>query len=139
MSNIIKAKGVILKYGDAASPTTTITGKTSITTDLGQWDRVETTNHDTAGQTKTYDTTLKEPASMDVEIFMDPADTGHAWLIAAHSSGLAKYFEFILPDAGAAEFDITGHVTNLSINPAYDNMIRATFTVSGTGAYTFTA
>lgn len=135
----IKAKGVILKYGDAAAPSNTIPQQASVSMDLGAWDRADKTTHDTSGQTKEYDTTLKEPPAIDVEVLLDPADVAHAWLIAAHGSGALKYFTFVLPDAGAAEFAIAGHVLNLSINPDITGHIRASFQVGGSGAYVFTA
>jgi hypothetical protein len=139
MANKTKAKGVILEYGDSAPTSTVIPQKATISMDLGQWDRADKTSHDTSGKTKEYDTTLKEPPSIDVEIFLDPADTAHAWLLAAHTSGDLKYFTMILPDAGNADFAIAGHVLNLTINPALDGHIRANFQVGGSGAYTFTA
>jgi hypothetical protein len=127
MANKTKAKGVILEYGDSAPTSTVIPQKATISMDLGQWDRADKTSHDTSGKT------------IDVEIFLDPADTAHAWLLAAHTSGDLKYFTMILPDAGNAEFAIAGHVLNLTINPALDGHIRANFQVGGSGAYTFTA
>jgi hypothetical protein len=134
-----KAKGVILEYGDSAPTSTTIPQTATVSMDLGQWDRVDKTTHDTSGQTKEYDTTLKEPPSIDVEVFLDTADAAHAWLIAAHTSGALKYFTMILPEAGVPEFALAGHVLNLTISPALDGHIRASFQIGGSGAYTFTA
>jgi hypothetical protein len=135
----IKAKGVVLKYGDTASPTTTITQTAEVTFDNGNWDRAETTTHDSSGGTKTYVTTLKEPSSVDVRVLLDPADTAHGWLIAAADSGAEKYLTMILPDAGAAQWAMIGHVTTLktgALTPG--GLIEASFTFASDQAHTFT-
>lgn len=139
MSTKIKAKGVVIKYGDTASPTTTIPQLAEVTFDNGQWDRAETTTHDTSGLTKTYVTTLKEPSSVDVRVFLDPADTAHAWLISAADGGGDKYLTVILPDAGTAQWALTGNVTNLKTSALTPGgLIEASFTFAGNAAHTFT-
>lgn len=136
----IKAKGVILKYGDAADPLTTVPQKTEVSLDLGAWDRTDTTDHDTSGSTKEYDTVLKEPPTIDVTGFFDPADTAHAWFISAHASGAEKYFELVMPDAGSAEFVCQAHVSNLSIGGMTPSgHLTFSATLAGTTAATFTA
>lgn len=136
----IKAKGVKLKYGDNASPTTELGQKTDASFDLGQWDRNDTTTHDTAGSTKTYDTTLKEPPTLEISGLLDPADVGHAWVIAAHASGAVKYFDLVLPDAGSASFAFMAHVTSLSLGGLTPSgHITFSAVLSGTSAAAFTA
>jgi len=135
----IKAKGVVLKYGDSASPTTTIPQAAEVTYDNGNWDRAETTTHDSSGQTKTYATTLKEPASVDVRVLLDPADTAHAWLIGAADSGADKFLTLILPDAGAAQWALAGQVTSFktgALTPG--GLIEASFTFAASSSHTFT-
>lgn len=136
----VKAKGVVVKYGDSASPTTTIAQLAEVSYENGQWDRVETTTHDTSGATKTYAPTLKEPASLDVRVMLDPAGTDHAWLIAASDSGADKYMTFVLPDVGSAQWALSGNVTNMSISGLTPGgFIEARFTFSANAAHTFTA
>lgn len=136
----VKAKGVVLKYGDTASPSTTIAQHAEVSYDNGQWDRLETTTHDTSGSTKTYTTSLKEPSSVDVRVLLDPGLTDHAWLIAAADSGAEKYMTVILPDAGAAQWALVGHVTNLRIGPlTVSGHVEANFTFASSAAHTFTA
>lgn len=136
----IKAKGVILKYGDSASPSTTIPQHAEVSYDNGQWDRIDTTTHDTSGATKTYVTSLKEPSAVTVRLMLDPADAAHAWLIAAADSGDVKYLTLVLPDGGAAQWALSGHVTNLSLGPLTpQGMIEANFTFSANASHTFTA
>jgi hypothetical protein len=136
----IKAKGVVLKYGDTASPTTTLAQHTDVSVDLGQWDRNDVTTHTTTGSTKEYDTTLKEPVSVDVQGLLDPALADHAWLIGAHAAGTAKFFILVLPDAGAAEFVFSAQVTALSIGGLTPSgHITFSATLSGTTAAAFTA
>lgn len=136
----VKAKGVVIKYGDSVTPTTTIPQLAEISFDAGQWDRVETTTHDTSGVTKNYDATLKEPSALDVRILLDPADTAHAWLISSNLSATARYMTFILPDTGSAQWAMTGHVTNFSIGGlSVGGMVEASFTFSSSVADTFTA
>lgn len=136
----IKAKGVILKYGDSASPTTTIPQTADISMDAGAWDRADTTTHDTSGVVKNYITILREPASVDVSVLLDPADTAHEWVRASHASGDQKYLTLVLPDAGAAQFALRGHITNYAINSAtVGGMLQASFTFAADSVETFTA
>ena len=136
----VKAKGVILKYGDTADPSTTLPQKTEVSLDLGAWDRTDVTDHDTSDSTKEYDTVLKEPPTLDVTGFFDPADTAHAWFVSSHASGAAKYFELVLPDAGDAEFVFQAHVTSLSIGGMTPSgHITFSATLAGTTAATFSA
>lgn len=135
-----KAKGVVVKYGDSAAPSTTIPALAEISFEAGQWDRNDITTHDTAGITKNYDVTLKEPSSVDVRLLLDPADTAHAWLISSHISATVRYMTLVLPDGGSAQWAMTGHVTNLSIGGLTPSgHIEASFTFSSSVADTFTA
>lgn len=136
----VKSKGTILKYGDAATPITTMSQHAEVSFDNGQWDRIETTTHDTSGSTKTYVTTMKEPSSVDVRILLDPALTEHAWVIAAADSGNEKYLTLVLPDAGAAQWALVGHITNLSIGALTPTgLVEASFTFNSNASHTFTA
>lgn len=136
----IKAKGTTIKYGDSASPTTELGQHTDVSVDLGSWDRTDVTSLDTVGSTKQYDATMKEPITVDVSGFLDPADVAHAWLIAAHGSGLSKYFILTLPDAGAATFTFQAQVTALSIGGITPTgHITFSCTLAGTGSATFAA
>lgn len=136
----VKSKGVLLEYSDDDLTYVALTQKTDVSFDFGQWDRAETTDHDTSGSTKEYDTTLKEPVSIDVSGFLDPAETSHAWLISTHAAGTSKFFRLTLKDAGAATLALQGHLTALSIGglaPSGHHTFSAT--ISGTTAATFTA
>lgn len=135
-----KAKGVILKYGDAATPTNTIPQLAEISFDGGAWDRVDITTHDTSGVTKAYDVVQKEPPSIEVRLMLDPADTAHAWLITSHAAATLRYITFVLPDAGAAEWACSGHITNLQVSGLLvGGYIEASFTFACNAAATFTA
>lgn len=135
-----KSKGVVVKYGNSAAPSTTMSQLAEVSYDNGQWDRVETTTHDTSGNTKTYTPTLKEPSSVDVRVLLDPALTEHAWFISAADSGDTKYLTFVLPDAGNAEWAAVGNVTNLSIGGLTPSgLIEASFTFNSNAAHTFAA
>lgn len=140
MATKVKAKGVVIKYGDSAAPSTTIPQLAEISFDSGQWDRVDITTHDTSGVTKNYDVTLKEPSSLDVRLMLDPADTAHAWLISSNISATVRYMTFILPDSGTAQWAMTGHVTALSISGLTPSgFVEASFSFSSSVADTFTA
>lgn len=135
----VKAKGVVIKYGDSAAPTTTISQLAEVSFENGQWDRVETTTHDTSGAVKTYAPTLKEPSSLDVRVLLDPAGTDHNWLIGASDSGADKYMTFVLPDAGTAQWALVGNVTNMSIGGLTPGgLVEARFTFSANQAHTYT-
>lgn len=136
----VKAKGVVLKYGDAADPSTTIAQHAEVSYDNGQWDRIDTTTHDTSGSTKTYTPTLKEPSSVDVRVLLDPALTDHAWIIAAADSGATKYLTLVLPDAGSAQWALVGNITNLSIGSLTpQGLVEASFTFASNASHTHTA
>lgn len=134
----IKAKGVAINYGDSADPATPMPQLAEVGMDLGAWDRADNTTHDTSGKTKTYDTMLKEPPSIDVTLFLDPADTAHDWLVDTHAAGTLAYHTLIMPDAGAATWKLSGHITNLSISPLRpDGYVQASYTFAGSAAPTY--
>lgn len=141
MASKIKAKGVVIKYGSSATPTTTFPQLSEVGFDAGQWDRTETTTHDTSGSTKTYEPTLKEPCSLEITAFFDPEDTAHAAIQAAHAAGTNPYYHtLVLPNAGASQYEAVGQVTNLSLGGMTPGgLLIVNYTFSGTGAHTFTA
>ena len=132
----VKAKGIILKYGDSASPSTTIPQKADISYDAGSWDMLDGTNHD-SGSTKVKEPGLKEPPSLNVNVLLDPGDTAHAWLVSANDSGALKYFTLVLPDTGAAQFVLSGYVQTLSITGPVNDYLKASFTIICAAAAVF--
>ncbi len=136
----IKARGVVIKYGAAATPTTNMSQVAEISYEGGNWDRVDTTTLDSAGNTKTYDTTVKEPPSLDVKVMLDPAGVDHEFIRANHASGALVYLTLVLPDTGTAQFALSGHITNYSIGGiTMGGMLEMSFTFNAAGVETFTA
>lgn len=135
----IKAKGVVLKYGDSSNPSTNMSQVAEISYDAGTWDRTDTTTLDTSGSTKTYEPTLKEPPSVEVKIMLDPAGVDHDWVIDSHAAGTTKYLTLVLPDAGAAAWALVGHITALTVGGITPGgFVELNFTFSGSGADTYT-
>lgn len=136
----IKAKGVIVKYGDTASPSTTIPQLAEISFDNGEWVEQDVYLHDTAGFTVQTLGMYKRPSTVDLRIMLDPADTAHAWLIAAADSGNDKYLTLVLPDAGAAQWALYGRVRQMVLSPLTpQGMVEASFTFASKEAHVFTA
>lgn len=134
-----KAKGVVIKYGDSASPTTTIPQLAEVDINLGERELIEVTTHDSATSKEYIDTGLVDTPEINVRVVLDPADVAHEWLRAKHLSGGIGYLTFVLPDAGSAQWACSGFVRSASIQPGLKGSLDATFVFKCNVYPTFTA
>lgn len=141
------AKGVIIKFGTAATPTAVVSGIESVGINLGERGLVETTTHDSTTTRDYEDSKLRDTEEITATIVYDPADAVHEALRAAHATGAAGnsgnpyYLTLVLPDAGAAQWAASGFVTRFEVPNlgAANDPLRASFTFKAKSVSTFTA
>lgn len=98
------AKGVILKYGATADPSSVVTNKAEVGFEDGERELIDSTTHENT-VTKSYlDSGLRDTAGIPLRLLLDPADTQHELMRSHWSSGTGGYATLILPDAGAAQW-----------------------------------
>lgn len=115
MATKIAAKGVIVKSGSSATPTQALPGVKSVAVTIGGRDLINTTSHD-SGTTKDYVASpLRDTNSIELELFFDPSNTYHDELADAHNAGTKWYLTLVLPDAGAAQWALSGYITAMSV------------------------
>ena len=136
-----KTKGMTAKIGASASPTTAIVALGDSTLELGERDAlINATTHDTSSGTHEFlDPGFKSPASFSGEILYDPADSVHEVIRAAHNAGTTLYLLITLPDTGAATFEFSGRVRNLTLPLPVMGKLSLNVTFEGLAGTTFTA
>lgn len=134
------AKGVVVKSGNAATPTQTLPGVKSVSIDTGERPMIDVTTHDSTGSKDYVAGALKDTLTAEIELVFDPTSTYHDELVDAHLAGTKWYFTFILPDSGAASFAASGYITNVSV-PTLDpdtGSLMATVSYKADSAVTYT-
>lgn len=136
-----KTKGLQARIGASASPTTLIVALGDSTLELGERDAlINATTHDTSTGTHEFlDPGFKSPASFSGEMLYDPADAVHEVIRAAHDAGTTLYLKLTLPDTGAAIFEFTVRVRNLSLPLPVMGKLSLNVTLEGLAGTTFTA
>lgn len=110
-----KMKGVVIRYGDSATPTDTMPQLAEVSFDAGAWD-FETVHAHDDGDTRVELPTLKAPPTLDISVWLDPADTAHDWVIDTHAAGTLAYIDFQLPVAGNnPDWEMSGYLEGLTI------------------------
>lgn len=136
----ISAKGIILKFGVTATPTDVVPGLRSIGINQGAREQIDVTTHDSTTTKEHVDSGLRETPDIEGVIVYDPANTVHEAIRAAHSAGTLCYATLVLPDAGAASWAASGHVTGFSIpSRAPGDPLEANFSFKANAADTFAA
>lgn len=136
----IAAKGVIVKTGSAATPSTSLANVKSVSIDTGSREMINTTTHDSATTKDYIPAPLRDTVSAEISLVWDPAAATHDELVDAHLAGTKWYFTFIMPDAGAAAFACGGYITGLSV-PSLDpetGALMCTVSYKADSAETFT-
>lgn len=140
MSTRIATKGAQIKHGASATPTTVLAGVRSIAVTGGERGMIDATCHDSSTTREYIKAPLRDTFGLNVTLAHDPADTGHEAIRAAYAAGTLYYLTLILPDAGAAQWELSGTITNFTpaqLSPE-DNVLECTFTFKAHGADTFT-
>jgi hypothetical protein len=82
---------------------------------------------------------LRDSCSLDITIEYDPANTGHEAVRAAHAAGTLYYFTLVLPDAGTAQWALSGYITSFNIpTMSVNGSLKATIGFKAITADTFT-
>jgi len=113
-----KAKGVIVKAGLSASPTAVASQMAEVSFNLGDRSLIDVTTHDTTNVKDYIDSGLRETPELDLTHVYDPDDAVHEIIRAAHAAGTLLYVTLILPNAGAAQWVLSGIVTSFNIPSA---------------------
>lgn len=137
----IKSKGLVLKFETANPPTVVIAQLGDGTLNLGERSgALDVTSHDNStGELDKLDDGFKEPFSFDGELFLDPANSGHEAIRAAHASPAGtERATVILPDTGAAQWTGPVRVKSFTIPVPVKGVLKANISIEGMGAATFT-
>lgn len=139
MSIKYAAKGVKIKAGAAPTPTSEIDGIKEAGLIGGGREMIDTTNHSSVAVKEQIPEPLRAARGLEVTLFFDPADTQHARLLAAYAAGTLEYQTYVLPDAGAAEFVMSGYITDFTVPTlGTTGALEAKYTFMAAGADTFT-
>jgi predicted secreted protein len=135
----VKAKGTTIKYGATASPTTTIPALADIELTLGDREVIDATTHDSTGGKEYLDSGLRETPTLSARVKLDPADTAHEFIRASHSSGATVYITVVLPDAGSAQFAMSGVIQGYNVSAPVNGTLDCSFTFKALTVEAFTA
>ncbi len=139
MSAKTAAFGVQIKAGVAATPTNVVAGLKEVAFNGGERAMIDSTTHDNTVVKSKTPHPLRELRSLDVTLEYDPADTNHERMRAAHAGGTVEYQTLVLPDAGAAQWAMTGIITKFSLPTiGIDGMLECVYTFEATAAEAFT-
>lgn len=132
------SKGTKLEYESAPSTFTVIDGVKSFDYPRGSADRIEVTDHSSAGNRKEYIPGLIDPPSFDVPIHWDDKTTGgsasHRAIETAYKAGTSMSLRITTVDSRTYAFSasVLNIVQNNSTTEGYQN----TVTFQPTGAET---
>lgn len=136
----ISAKGSVIKHGATATPTDTLAAVRSISFNQGDREQIDTTTHDSETTKEYVDSKLRETPSLEFTLVYDPANTGHEAIRAAHAAGTLYYLTLVLPDAGSAQWAMSGYITGFSLPSLATNAaLEATVFFKALAAESFTA
>lgn len=109
------AKGAVVKTGASATPTASLVNVKSVSITVGDREMINVTTHDSATTKDYIAAPLRDTNSLQIELLYDPTATTHEELRAAHAAGTKWYFTVVLPDAGSAQWALSGYLTSFSI------------------------
>jgi hypothetical protein len=105
-------KGVIVKTGNAATPTTSLANVISAVFTPGKRDMIKVTTHDSTSTDEYIPRPLRDTGEGKIVIAWDPANSTHEDVRAAHAAGTKWYFTKVLPDSGAAQWAVSCYITD---------------------------
>lgn len=105
-------KGVIVKTGSSATPTTNLAQVKTVRIKPGRREMIKSTSHDSTATDEYIPRPLRDTADLEIVLLWDPAVTTHDELLDAHAAGTKWYFTVIFPEAGAAQFVLSGYITD---------------------------
>lgn len=140
MSTRIATKGTVIKHGVSATPTTTLAGVRNVVPADGARALIEASCHDSTDTKEYIKAPLRDTMALGITIAYDPADTGHEAIRAAHAAGTLYYLTLVLPDAGSAQWALSGYITSFipaQLNPD-TGLLESVFQFKAISAETFT-
>lgn len=106
-------KGVVVKTGSAATPTTNLPQVKTVQVKPGRREMLKVTAHDSSNTDEYIARPLRDTADLEIVLLWDPALVTHNELLTAHAAGTKWYFTVIFPEAGAAQFALAGYITEI--------------------------
>lgn len=134
------SKGVLVKTGSSATPTTNLPGVKSVSVNLGDRELINTTAHDDTVTKSFLAAPLRDTVSAEIELFFDPTNSEHDALVDAHLAGTKWYFTIVFPDTGTAQVALAGYITGMSV-PSLDpesGALMVTLSYKADSAETYT-
>jgi len=108
----IPTKGVIVKTGNASSPTTNLANvKTAVFTP-GKREMIKATTHDDSNTDSYVPRPLRDTGDGKIVVLWDPDNATHEDIRAAHAAGTKWYFTKIMPNTGAAQWACSCYITD---------------------------
>jgi hypothetical protein len=140
MSTRNSTKGAVVKHGTSATPSTVLAGVRSVGKTGGERGMIDATCHDSSNTKEYIKGPLRDTLGLTITIAHDPADAGHEAIRAAHAAGTLYYFTLVLPEAGLAEYALSGTITSFLEGQlsAEDGVFETVITYKAHGAETFT-
>lgn len=136
----IVAKGAIVKFGLTATPTTTFPQLKIVALEGGEREMLDATTHDSASTFEYIAAALRDTRGLPMEFLYDPANATHEQMRAAQEAGTLVYCTLILPDAGAAQWAMSGYLTRFNVGnlEPKSGLLEASAAFKAIGAETFT-
>ena len=76
---------------------------------------------------------LLDEGDVTFTVNYDPTNSTHQALDTAHEANVAREFQIVLADSGAAEIHFNGIISNLSLAAPFDDKLTRSVTVAITG------
>ncbi len=135
-----KAKGVLVKMALTATPTTNYAQNAEVSFSQGDRTLVDVTTLDSVTTKEYLDSGLRDTCELDITSEYDPADTIHELARAAHAAGTLVFVTLVLPDAGAAQWAMSGIILSFGVPTLQSNgSLKNTIRFKATGVDTFAA
>lgn len=140
MSTKNAAFGVTLKAAATATPTVVVPGLKEVGFNGGDRAMIDTTTHDNTVVKSAIPHPLRDCRSVSFTLAYDPANAQQERMRAAHAAATLEYLSIILPDAGAATYDMSGYYTKWSLPTlGQDGMLEVQAEFTAVAAETFAA
>jgi hypothetical protein len=135
------AKGTQFQVGDGATPEvfTLIPGCQDIEGPGGDTEEIDTTDHDSPGNTAEFIATLVDGGEVRATMNWDPAGTIHQQLASDQTSLTVRNFQLILTDPDATKVRFPGFVRSFRAGMPVRGQLRSEFVVRVAGAINWDA
>ena len=133
-------KGVIVKTGNSATPTTNLANVKTVRAKPGRREMIKSTTHDDTNVDSYVPRPVRDSSDLEIVALWDPANQTHEDVRAAHAAGTKWYFTVIFPDAGAAQYALEGYITDFEPGDfdTESGLMEVTIRFKATAVETFT-